>query len=120
MFSDVVGRPTVWMDVPKKLRTPFDRQVGYSHVGSAIILYRAYGDFKEEPIYLGGGRYSVVSRTGETLAGVGTIVGGVLTQIKVDTLVSGVWSTAPEGMQFWEGMVNRVGNDVLISTAFLE
>lgn len=120
MFSDVVGRPTVWMDVPKHLRTPFDRQVNYTHAGAAIILYRAYDDFKEEPVDLGGGRYSVVCRTGETLAGVGTFAGGTLTQIKVDTLVSGVWSTSPAGMEFWQGMINRVGNDVLISTAFLE
>ena len=120
MYSDVIGRPTCWMDTPKHLRNSFDNQITLTHAGASIILYRKYNDFLEEPISLGGNRYSVKSRTGEVLAGVATIVNNSVSEIKVDTLVSGVWSTAPVGLELWQGKIIRVGDDVLLSTAFLE
>ncbi|WP_426473451.1 hypothetical protein [Chryseobacterium balustinum] len=120
MDSSVVGRPTVWMDVPKNIRESFDTQVAATHSGASIILYRKYGDFKAEPVLISGNRYSVTCRTGEVLAGPATIVSGMVEEIKVDQLISGVWSTASPSLKLYQGKVNRVGNDVLITTAFLE
>lgn len=119
--SPVIGRPTTWMDVPKNVRNSFDQQKNLTHAGAAIIIYRKYGEFVEEPLLISGNRYKVKCKTGEVLAGVATIdSNNVITEIKVDELISGVWSTAPAGLQLYQGLVNRVGNDVLITTAFLE
>ncbi|GEM_PF-2731006 len=119
--SPVIGRPTTWMDVPKNIRNNFESQKNSTHSGAAIILYRKYGEFAEDPVLISGNRYKVKCKTGEVLAGVATMdSNNVVTEIKVDELVSGVWSTAPAGLQLYQGLVNRVGNDVLITTAFLE
>lgn len=113
--SPVVGRNTSWTDIPKSMRLPFSTIV--SRGDYKIDLLKGV-DF-ESVTSVGNDRYQAILTTGETIEGVGTLTDGAVTKITADKLVAGEWSTATYTKE-WEGLISRVGADLLHTTSFLD
>ncbi|QQT33037.1 hypothetical protein I6I99_10905 [Sphingobacterium multivorum] len=113
--STVVGRNTSWTDIPKEMRLPFSTIV--TRGDYKINLLKGI-DF-ELATSVGNDRYQAVLTTGETIEGIGTITEGAVSSIAADKLIAGDWSTAIHTKE-WEGLIGRVGADLLHTTSFLD
>lgn len=113
--SPVVGRNTSWTDIPKSMRLPFDTII--TRGDYKINLIKGI-DF-EVATSVGNDRYQAVLTTGETIEGIGTITAGAVSSIVADKLIAGDWSTATHTKE-WEGLIGRVGADLLHTTSFLD
>ena len=113
--SPVVGRNTSWTDIPKSMRLPFTTIVNRGDY--KIDLLKGI-DF-ESVTSVGNDRYQAILTTGETIEGVGTLTDGAVTKITADKLISGEWTTATKTKE-WEGLISRVGADLLHTTSFLD
>lgn len=113
--STVVGRNTSWTDIPKSMRLDFNTIV--TRGDYKINLIKGI-DF-EAATSVGNDRYQAILTTGETIEGIGTITDGAVSSIIADKLVSGDWSTATHTKE-WEGLISRVGADLLHTTSFLD
>lgn len=117
--SNVVSRPTTWADVPKNQRAPFATLVNSTWVGGKVIYYRDYGQFTSTPTLISGNIYEVNTVDGLRIRGNGLTDGSGVYQITATEILSGTWTTSTM-TKHYEGLIIRVGDDVLQSTAFLE